>query len=67
MFAVYVVCSLLIFFLQSDAVAAATAARLNISKGELLNAQSSSSMAVRLAQAETQILNETKRYLEEVR
>ena len=38
-----------------------------MTKGELLNAHADSSVAVRLAQAETQILNETKHYLEDVR
>lgn len=38
-----------------------------MSKGELLNAHANSSMAVRLAQAETQIITETKQYLLDVR
>lgn len=48
-------------------MAAATADRLSMSKGELLNAHANSSMAVRLAQAETQIITETKQYLLDVR
>ncbi|KAI8833917.1 hypothetical protein BC829DRAFT_426357 [Chytridium lagenaria] len=51
-------------FLNSDAVAEAMALKLGVTKGEILD-PGSDNMAVRLAVAETQIIAETKQYLEE--
>jgi len=52
--------------IQSDAVASSIASRLNISKSDILNPESSTtSPAVKLALAETHIITETKSYLEE--
>jgi len=56
--------------MSSDAVAAAMASKLSVSKGELLDAEgtggdSGASMAVRLALAETNIISETKQYLQQ--
>jgi multiple RNA-binding domain-containing protein 1 len=50
-------------FMNSDAVAEAMARNLGVRKSEILDA-SSSDMAVRLALAETNIITETKEYLE---
>ncbi|KAJ3067372.1 putative RNA-binding protein 19 [Podochytrium sp. JEL0797] len=50
-------------FINSDAVAEAMARKLNVKKSDILD-PSSSNMAVRLALAETDIINETKTYLE---
>ncbi|KAI8612512.1 hypothetical protein BC830DRAFT_1136316 [Chytriomyces sp. MP71] len=51
-------------FINSDAVAEAMAKKLNVKKSDILD-PSSENMAVRLALAETDIINETKQYLEE--
>ncbi|KAJ3287678.1 putative RNA-binding protein 19 [Rhizoclosmatium sp. JEL0117] len=51
-------------FINSDAVAEAMARKLNVKKSDILD-PSSENMAVRLALAETDIINETKTYLEE--
>ncbi|KAJ3102243.1 hypothetical protein HDU97_000679 [Phlyctochytrium planicorne] len=51
-------------FLNSDAVAEAMAMKLGVTKVEILD-PSSDNMAVRLAVAETQIIAETKQYLED--
>lgn len=57
---------LLTVLIQSDAVASSIASRLNISKSDILNPESSTtSPAVKLALAETHIITETKKYLEE--
>jgi len=50
---------------QSDAVAESMASRLSVDKSDILN-RDSESMAVGLALSETHIINETKKYLEEV-
>ncbi|KAJ3044977.1 hypothetical protein HDV00_012396 [Rhizophlyctis rosea] len=50
-------------FMNSDAVAEAMAKKLNVKKADILDAESEN-MAVRLALAETHIINETKQYLE---
>ncbi|KAJ3410073.1 hypothetical protein HDV05_004118 [Chytridiales sp. JEL 0842] len=51
-------------FMNSDAVAEAMAKKLGVKKSEILD-PSSENMAVRLALAETEIINETKKYLED--
>ncbi|KAJ3220780.1 hypothetical protein HK099_004023 [Clydaea vesicula] len=51
-------------FMNSDAVANAMAAKLGVKKSEILD-PASENMAVRLALSETQIINETKEYLQE--
>ena len=52
--------------IQSDAVASSIASRLKISKSDILNPESSTtSPAVKLALAETHVVTETKKYLEE--
>ncbi|KAI8822333.1 hypothetical protein BJ741DRAFT_557176 [Chytriomyces cf. hyalinus JEL632] len=51
-------------FVNGDAVAEAMARKLNVKKSDILD-PSSENMAVRLALAETDIVNETKQYLEE--
>lgn len=51
-------------FMSSDAVAESMANRMDISKGELLD-RDADNMAVRLALAETHIIQETVQYLEE--
>jgi multiple RNA-binding domain-containing protein 1 len=50
---------------QSDAVAEAMASKLGVSKADILD-PTSENLAVRLALAETNIITETKDYLEEV-
>ncbi|KAF4586102.1 Multiple RNA-binding domain-containing protein 1 [Pleurotus pulmonarius] len=50
-------------YMNSDAVASSVATRMNISKSEILNPESDNA-AVKLALAETHIINETKTYLE---
>lgn len=50
---------------QSDAVASSIADRMNISKSDILNPESSDSAAVKLALAETHVINETKTFFEE--
>ncbi|KAJ2727037.1 Multiple RNA-binding domain-containing protein 1 [Coemansia sp. Benny D115] len=52
-------------YMSADAVADSISDRLNISKSDLLSADSSGNPAVRLALAETHIINDTKRYFEE--
>ncbi|KAG8872203.1 Multiple RNA-binding domain-containing protein 1 [Tulasnella sp. 331] len=53
-------------YMNSDAVASSVADRLKISKTDILNAESgSTNPAVKLALAETHIINETKKYLED--
>ncbi|KAG9037626.1 Multiple RNA-binding domain-containing protein 1 [Tulasnella sp. JGI-2019a] len=53
-------------YMNSDAVAASVADRLKISKGDILNAETgTTNPAVKLALAETHIINETKKYLED--
>lgn len=49
---------------QSDAVASSIAARMKIDKSEILNPESGDNPAVKLALAETHIIQETKTYLE---
>lgn len=49
-------------FINSDTVVSAMAAKLSVSKGEILD-PTSENMGVRLALAETQIINETRDYL----
>lgn len=48
---------------QADAIAESIADRLGVSKSDVLNANADN-MAVRLALAETQIVNETKEFFE---
>ncbi|KAL1936134.1 hypothetical protein VTP01DRAFT_268 [Rhizomucor pusillus] len=50
-------------YMSADAVVEAIAERLGVTKAEILNAESDN-MAVRLALAETQIVNETKEFFE---
>ncbi|KAJ3037499.1 hypothetical protein HK097_003496, partial [Rhizophlyctis rosea] len=50
-------------FMNSDAVAEAMAKKLGVKKADILDPESEN-MAVRLALAETHIINETKQYLE---
>ncbi|KAJ7068837.1 hypothetical protein C8F01DRAFT_1119476 [Mycena amicta] len=51
-------------YMNSDAVASSIADRMRISKSEILNPEGSDNAAVKLALAETHIINETKAYLE---
>lgn len=51
-------------YMNSDAVASSIADRMNISKSEILNPESGDNAAVKLALAETHIIQETKTYLE---
>ncbi|PBK88707.1 hypothetical protein ARMGADRAFT_1047355 [Armillaria gallica] len=51
-------------YMNSDAVASSVADRMNISKSDILNPESSDNAAVKLALAETHIIQETKSYLE---
>ncbi|TDL26946.1 RNA-binding domain-containing protein [Rickenella mellea] len=54
-------------YMNSDAVASSIADRMNISKADILNSQAeddNTSPAVKLALAETHIIQETKNYLE---
>ncbi|KAF8907613.1 hypothetical protein CPB84DRAFT_1674795 [Gymnopilus junonius] len=50
-------------YMNSDAVASSIAARMNIDKAEILNPESGDNAAVKLALAETHIIQETKSYL----
>ncbi|KAJ8457621.1 hypothetical protein ONZ45_g18241 [Pleurotus djamor] len=50
-------------YMNSDAVVSSVASRMNIPKSEILNSESDNA-AVKLALAETHIINETKTYLE---
>lgn len=52
-----------LILLQADAIAESIADRLGVDKSEVLNADADN-MAVRLALAETQIVNETKEFFE---
>ncbi|KAJ1732184.1 Multiple RNA-binding domain-containing protein 1, partial [Coemansia biformis] len=52
-------------YMSADAVADSISERLSISKAELLSADSSGNPAVRLALAETHIVNDAKRYFED--
>ncbi|KAG6866156.1 hypothetical protein C0991_008110 [Blastosporella zonata] len=51
-------------YMNSDAVASSVADRLNIDKASILNPESGDNAAVKLALAETHIIQETKAYLE---
>ncbi|KAF8200210.1 hypothetical protein BJ912DRAFT_948293 [Pholiota molesta] len=51
-------------YMNSDAVASSIADRMNIDKSEILNPESGDNAAVKLALAETHIIQETKSYLE---
>ncbi|OCF32912.1 multiple RNA-binding domain-containing protein 1 [Kwoniella heveanensis BCC8398] len=51
-------------YMNSDAVAASAADRMGVSKSDLLNAESGNA-AVKLALAETSVIEETKKYFEE--
>ncbi|KAF8809936.1 hypothetical protein BYT27DRAFT_6509543 [Phlegmacium glaucopus] len=51
-------------YMNSDAVASSIADRMNINKSEILNPESGDNAAVKLALAETHIIQETKTYLE---
>ncbi|KAJ2765545.1 Multiple RNA-binding domain-containing protein 1, partial [Coemansia nantahalensis] len=52
-------------YMSADAVADSISERLRISKAELLSADSAGNPAVRLALAETHIVNDAKRFFEE--
>lgn len=51
-------------YMNSDAVASSIADRLNIDKSSILNPESGENAAVKLALAETHVIQETKAYLE---
>jgi len=51
------------FFMNSDAVAQAIAAKFGVTKAQVLDRESNDNLAVRLALAETQIINDTKKML----
>lgn len=51
-------------YMNSDAVASSIADRMNIDKAAILNPESGENAAVKLALAETHIIQETKSYLE---
>ncbi|KAJ7506616.1 hypothetical protein B0H11DRAFT_237636 [Mycena galericulata] len=51
-------------YMNSDAVASSIADRMRISKSEILNPEGSDNAAVKLALAETHIIQETKTYLQ---
>ncbi|KAF8624322.1 hypothetical protein AX15_005951 [Amanita polypyramis BW_CC] len=51
-------------YMNSDAVASSVADRFNIDKNDILNPESGGNPAVKLALAETHIVQETKSYLE---
>ncbi|KAJ7632476.1 hypothetical protein FB45DRAFT_912538 [Roridomyces roridus] len=51
-------------YMNSDAVASSIADRMRISKSDILNPEGSDNAAVKLALAETHIIQETKTYLE---
>ncbi|TIA89825.1 hypothetical protein E3P99_01902 [Wallemia hederae] len=50
-------------YMNADAVVSSLASRLNIDKAEILSSESSSNPAVKVALAETHIINETKGFL----
>ncbi|KAJ1731149.1 Multiple RNA-binding domain-containing protein 1 [Coemansia sp. Benny D160-2] len=52
-------------YLSADAVADSISERLNIDKADLLSADSNGNPAVRLALAETHIINDTKQFFEQ--
>ena len=52
------------FLEQSDVVTSSIADRLSIDKSSILNPESGDNAAVKLALAETHIIQETKNYLE---
>lgn len=52
-------------FMNQDTVAASMAKQLNQSKGEYLDRDQKSSMAVKMAKAETIIINQTKEWLQQ--
>ncbi|KAL3895907.1 MAG: hypothetical protein SGCHY_004419 [Lobulomycetales sp.] len=52
-------------FMNPDAIVSAMAEKLGVTKGEILDPTAKDAMGVRLALAETQIINETKAYLVE--
>ncbi|KAJ2629382.1 Multiple RNA-binding domain-containing protein 1, partial [Coemansia sp. RSA 1290] len=52
-------------FMSADAVADSISERLNIAKADLLSADSAGNPAVRLALAETHIINDAKQYFEQ--
>lgn len=56
---------LLQLFAQSDAVVSSVADRMKMSKADILNPDSDDA-AVKLALAETHVIQETKKYLEDV-
>ncbi|KIY71698.1 RNA-binding domain-containing protein [Cylindrobasidium torrendii FP15055 ss-10] len=51
-------------YMNSDAVASSIADRMNVAKSDILNPEDSGNAAVKLALAETHIIQETKAYLE---
>ncbi|KXN85250.1 Multiple RNA-binding domain-containing protein 1 [Leucoagaricus sp. SymC.cos] len=51
-------------YMNSDAVASSIADRMNINKSDILNPENGDNAAVKLALAETHIIQETKSYLE---
>ncbi|TFK67242.1 hypothetical protein BDN72DRAFT_771006 [Pluteus cervinus] len=51
-------------YMNSDAVASSVAGRMGVSKADLLGAESATNAAVKLALAETHVIQETKNYLE---
>ncbi|KAJ3567263.1 hypothetical protein NP233_g6476 [Leucocoprinus birnbaumii] len=51
-------------YMNSDAVASSIADRMNINKADILNPENGDNAAVKLALAETHIIQETKSYLE---
>jgi len=51
-------------YMNSDAVASSIADRMNLDKSDILNPESGDNAAVKLALAETHIIQETKAYLE---
>ncbi|TIB97307.1 RNA-binding domain-containing protein [Wallemia mellicola] len=52
-------------YMNADAVVSSLAARLNVEKAEILSSDSSSNPAVKVALAETHVINETKGFLKE--
>ncbi|PWN52563.1 RNA-binding domain-containing protein [Violaceomyces palustris] len=51
-------------YMNSDAVASSVADRLGVSKADILNPEGADNAAVRLALAETRVIQETKEFLE---
>ena len=52
-------------FLRADTVMASMAERLQVTKGDILDVEGSGSLAVRLALAESHLINETKEWLKQ--